>query len=130
MQSDIKVALKDFKKMSADQQMQYDQDAIVLHRLLALPADHQYTEDDLDQEPILLRAIDLIYRRRFGIEDERITLSALLNYDALPKSPRKKVKGWKSLGKENFELHRKRGEQMMNGDLSKGKVFNDWTIWE
>ena len=128
MQSDIKVALKDFKKMSADQQMQYDQDAIVLHRLLALPADHQYTDDDLDQEPILLRAIDLIYRRRFGIEDERITLSALLNYDALPKSLRKKVKGRKSLGKENFELHRKRGEQMMKGDLSKGKGFNDWTI--
>jgi hypothetical protein len=52
-QANIKHAIKTFNKMSAELQMQYDQDAIMLHLLLALLGDLEYVEANLVSEPIL-----------------------------------------------------------------------------
>ena len=74
----------DLLKLSAEERENFNADAFFKAQLLKLNTDHVYSDDDLNHEKTMNRAIDLLHHKRQGQTDVTRVLSVHLDYTALP----------------------------------------------
>ena len=72
-----------YSKLTRKQQEDFDQDTLHLRTLLRLSPTRVYTLDDLDDPEIHDRALRLLYRARFGQENEYIRVGPHIKYNKL-----------------------------------------------
>lgn len=74
-----------YSKMRKKDQEAFDQDTIVLRQLLTLDPKKIYVDQDLEDPDIHDRALRLLYRARFGQDNEYTRISPYIRYDKLSK---------------------------------------------
>ena len=80
-----KTIRQNYSKLSRKDQEAFDQDSIVLRQLLSLDPKRIYVLEDLDNEDIHDRALRLLYRARFGQDNDYTRISPHIRYDKLRK---------------------------------------------
>ena len=80
-----KTIRQNYSKLSRKDQESFDQDTIVLRQLLSLDPKRIYVLEDLDNEDIHDRALRLLYRARFGQDNDYTRISPHIRYDKLCK---------------------------------------------
>ncbi|KAL8646787.1 MAG: hypothetical protein Q9210_005931 [Variospora velana] len=82
---------KKYQQLTKQEQEDFDQDAITLRQLLALDPKKVYTVEDLETSDILDRSLRLLYRARFGQQQEYIRISPHIRYDKLSRGTVKTI---------------------------------------
>ena len=70
-----------YAKLSKKQQEAFDQDKIVLRQFLSLDPKKVYVDEDIEDQDIHHPALRLLYRARFGQDDEYTPISPHIRYD-------------------------------------------------